>query len=870
MSTVIVPGRARRPRGAGCERAPRTPREVSRDRSRRRCTAPRAECKVLATIVFVRRGRARAARRARVAVRASTPRCSRRWRSRRARRRALLAGRLADRGALRRLRRSCCRSSTAGPEVDVLGVGLSEEGLWTAWGIVAKATLAVLATGVLRLDDARAGDPARRRAAAACRASSSAIAGFALRYLQVVLDELRRMQLARVARGDDPRWLWQARDAARTVGALAVRHASSAASACTSRCSRAATTGACRRSASPTPPPPLAWAAALARPRSPPWPCSSPPGVGVSLLDRRRGTGTAPVAEPPALLVVGHGTRDADGIEEFWTLAGHVREAAGELPVGFGFIELAEPLVDAGHRRARGARAAATWSRCRSSCSPPGTSRTTARRRSRRARARHPGVAFRMGRDLGIDPVVLAVAEDRARAALGDADPAESAVVLVGTRLERPRRDLRPLQGRAPAGRRPRARARRARLRRRRPARACPTRSSAAAASGARHIAVVPFLLFTGVLRPAHLPPGGRVGGGSTRSSTCVGGPHLGPDRRLARLVLERYREALTGDVRMNCDLCTYRVRLPGYEDKVGTPISLTPHGDGPRARRPPLPPGDARARAAGRARGPRGRRCAPRRWSRCRRARRRRSTLEGLAYAYPDGSAALAGIDLRLAPASGSPSSARTAPGKTTLALAALRRARGRAGPGRGRGRRAGARRPGARSARRVGIVFQDADDQLFMPTVEDDVAFGPAKQGLRGRGAARARRRGARRGAAAPISAARAPHTAQRRRAPPRRDRRGARLPPGRARARRADRARSTPPRGASCSTCSSRCAIALLLVTHDLPYALELCPRAVVLDRGAGGRRRARRARCSPTRDSCARIASSCPPASTRSTA
>jgi cobalt/nickel transport system ATP-binding protein len=32
----------------------------------------------------------------------------------------------------------------------------------------------------------------------------------------------------------------------------------------------------------------------------------------------------------------------------------------------------------------------------------------------------------------------------------------------------------------------------------------------------------------------------------------------------------------------------------------------------------------------------------------------------------------------------------------------------------------------------RRVGYVFQDADDQLFMPTVEDDVAFGPLNLGL------------------------------------------------------------------------------------------------------------------------------------------
>jgi cobalt/nickel transport system ATP-binding protein len=34
----------------------------------------------------------------------------------------------------------------------------------------------------------------------------------------------------------------------------------------------------------------------------------------------------------------------------------------------------------------------------------------------------------------------------------------------------------------------------------------------------------------------------------------------------------------------------------------------------------------------------------------------------------------------------------------------------------------------------RRVGIVFQDPDDQLFMPTVWEDVAFGPQNLGLEG----------------------------------------------------------------------------------------------------------------------------------------
>ena len=34
----------------------------------------------------------------------------------------------------------------------------------------------------------------------------------------------------------------------------------------------------------------------------------------------------------------------------------------------------------------------------------------------------------------------------------------------------------------------------------------------------------------------------------------------------------------------------------------------------------------------------------------------------------------------------------------------------------------------------RRVGMVFQDPDDQLFLQTVRDDVAFGPSNLGLRG----------------------------------------------------------------------------------------------------------------------------------------
>ena len=40
--------------------------------------------------------------------------------------------------------------------------------------------------------------------------------------------------------------------------------------------------------------------------------------------------------------------------------------------------------------------------------------------------------------------------------------------------------------------------------------------------------------------------------------------------------MLERYREALNGDIRMNCDTCAYRTAMPGVADKVGR--AQTPH----------------------------------------------------------------------------------------------------------------------------------------------------------------------------------------------------------------------------------------------------------------------------------------------------
>lgn len=108
------------------------------------------------------------------------------------------------------------------PNVEVLGLSLSEAGLWAAFGIVVKGSLGVLATVVLAsttsIPDILAGLERLRVPQVLV-----AITAFMIRYGDVVTDDLRRMRVARESRADDPRWIWQARAVASTAGTLFVR-----------------------------------------------------------------------------------------------------------------------------------------------------------------------------------------------------------------------------------------------------------------------------------------------------------------------------------------------------------------------------------------------------------------------------------------------------------------------------------------------------------------------------------------------------------------------------------------------------------------------------------------------------------------------
>ena len=205
---------------------------------------------------------------------------------------------------------------------------------------------------------------------------------------------------------------------------------------------------------------------------------------------------------------------------------------------------------------------------------------------------------------------------------------------------------------------------------------------------------------------------------------------------------------------------------------------------------------------------------------------------VRDLAYAYPDGYQALYGVNLTVARRERVAVLGPNGAGKTTLVL----HLNGILKAGHGSVTVAGMDVTGEHLLeirRRVGIVFQDPDDQLFMPTVREDVAFGPANLGIRGDELdARVRKALDQVGMLDYID--RPPHHlsfGQRRRVAVSTvlamqpeilvlDEPSSNLDPA-SRRELADILLDLE--------------LTTLMVTHDLPYALELCPRAVILDDG-----------------------------------
>lgn len=102
---------------------------------------------------------------------------------------------------------------------------------------------------------------------------------------------------------------------------------------------------------------------------------------------------------------------------------------------------------------------------------------------------------------------------------------------------------------------------------------------------------------------------------------------------------------------------------------------------------------------------------------------------LQRVSFTYPDGTQALRGVSFSLAPGERVALLGGNGAGKSTLlqSLNGLLSAEGRISVG---GLEVSERNL-REIRRRVGVVFQQPDDQLFCPTVYDDIAFGPRALG-------------------------------------------------------------------------------------------------------------------------------------------
>ncbi|MBX7454057.1 energy-coupling factor ABC transporter ATP-binding protein [Mycolicibacterium sp. 3033] len=205
---------------------------------------------------------------------------------------------------------------------------------------------------------------------------------------------------------------------------------------------------------------------------------------------------------------------------------------------------------------------------------------------------------------------------------------------------------------------------------------------------------------------------------------------------------------------------------------------------------------------------------------------------VTGLHYSYPDGHMALDGIDLDVEPGERVALLGPNGAGKTTLMLhlnGVLTASAGAVEIG----GTVLARNTLRDIRRRVGLVFQDPDDQLFMPTLAQDVAFGPANFGIEGDALQQRVRRALETVSMSQLADRSPAHMSggQRRRAALATvlacepevlvlDEPSANLDP----VARRELAETLTGLDAT-----------MLIVTHDLPYAAQLCDRAIIMDHG-----------------------------------
>jgi sirohydrochlorin cobaltochelatase len=280
-----------------------------------------------------------------------------------------------------------------------------------------------------------------------------------------------------------------------------------------------------------------------------------------------------------AVMVCGHGSRDAGAIREFERLAGALKARFPGHDVETGYLEFARPIIREGldALKRRGARRIVAV---------PGMLFAAAHVKNdlpweiNSFAAANPEIEVRFGRELAIEPKLLRAAADRiaqAEAAAGSAVPRDQTLLVVvgrgtndpdaNSNIAKVARFLWEGMGFGWAEvafsgvAHPRVEPA---LRR-------------ALRMGFARIIVFPYFLFTGVLVKRIYDETDRVAADHPEIE-FLKAPYLNDHPLVLDCFAERVSEATDGAPAMNCQLCKYRTQVIGYEAAAGAPQEAHHH----------------------------------------------------------------------------------------------------------------------------------------------------------------------------------------------------------------------------------------------------------------------------------------------------
>lgn len=276
------------------------------------------------------------------------------------------------------------------------------------------------------------------------------------------------------------------------------------------------------------------------------------------------------------VLLCGHGSRASSAVEEFAALAGKLpARLPPDWPVEHGYLEFADPVIGAALDRLRERG-------CERVLAVPGMLFAATHAKNDipsvlNAYAARHGIEVRMGRELGVDPRLIAAAADRVGEAMARADAEDGPVaahdaclVVIGRGASDPdangqvARAARMLWEGLGFG-------------------WCLTGYSGvtfplveptlehAARLGYRRVVVLPWFLFSGILVDRIRGFTGRVAG-RMPGLRFVDAGYLGTHPEVVDLFAERATEQVGEVPPPNCAMCKYRTAVLGFEGEVGAP----------------------------------------------------------------------------------------------------------------------------------------------------------------------------------------------------------------------------------------------------------------------------------------------------------